>query len=445
LDKGSNNDGGKVAIRRATVFVSTKSLMDSQPVVVLSAAVSSRERISKDRNDAMTLAHRLDVKNDIPLEARIKSILKILFPNKQQDGDGDSEKDAQRAEDMLDVTIAYLRRVHLFSFYNGCTSSNNVANVLAGQHPAGSIHLRLKNADDILKKTREETADIYDDLPLAENAKEEGSVDPEAQNTVKDVTAVVTSQSSPAPEAKDMLVMRLDDSIAKALEATSSIGEYPSPFIVNETVDAIASEIEAKEEHTKKEWVDNHAMIDADGRARCSFHFCRKLFKDKSFLQKHLLKKHPAFLKGEVAKCHDAYMMQWWDEEVYRPVPQIQVDCGSLFGILPSTVVGSTNPTAHDPEPALWEKEQERRRLEEEQQEKYRQQQAADLAEKQRRYNESNNNRQNDGNEHFHPTEAKSTYMDVDDMKDEKVELSFENVDVVTPSSKKKKKKKKLL
>jgi len=57
---------------------------------------------------------------------------------------------------------------------------------------------------------------------------------------------------------------------------------------VNETVDAIASEIESSEEKTKKEWIDNHAVIDSDGRARCSSHFYRKLFKDEVFLKKHL-------------------------------------------------------------------------------------------------------------------------------------------------------------
>ena len=67
----------------------------------------------------------------------------------------------------------------------------------------------------------------------------------------------------------------------------------------------MANEIEAREEKNKKEWVDNHTVIDTPGRARCSFHFCRKLFKDRNFLQKHLLKKHPEYLHGETAKCHD--------------------------------------------------------------------------------------------------------------------------------------------
>ena len=41
-------------------------------------------------------------------------------------------KRRQRTEDMLDVSIAYLRRVHLFTFYNGCHSLDNVRSIIAG-------------------------------------------------------------------------------------------------------------------------------------------------------------------------------------------------------------------------------------------------------------------------------------------------------------------------
>ena len=43
----------KVPVRNATVFVSTAPIISSQPTVVLSAAVSSLERIEKDRNTAL--------------------------------------------------------------------------------------------------------------------------------------------------------------------------------------------------------------------------------------------------------------------------------------------------------------------------------------------------------------------------------------------------------
>ena len=250
--------------------------------------------------------------------------------------------------------------------------------------------------------------------------------------------------SAQISEAKDMLVMRLDESIARVLESSNDKMEFASPFVVNETVDAVASEIESHEEKAKKEWIDNHAVIDNDGRARCSFHFCRKLFKDKSFLQKHLLKKHPEYLKAESAKCHDSYMMNWWDGEMYRPVPQILIDCGPRFGKIPSSVSGATAPSAPDPEPDLWREQQEQIRQQEEEEIRYREQQeAAERAERKRRESDSRMDGENGEDNDFG---NKSGFIDVDDMKDEKVELSFDNVGVVAvPKKKKKKKKKKLL
>jgi len=221
---------------------------------------------------------------------------------------------------------------------------------------------------------------------------------------------------------------------------------------VNETVDAIASEIESSEEKTKKEWIDNHAMIDSDGRARCSSHFYRKLFKDEVFLKKHLIKKHGEFLKAEMAKCHDSYMMKWWDEEICRPVPQVLVDCGAKFGMVPCSVVGSEKPSIVDPEPDLWRDEQDRIRKQEEEEEIYRAKKVAAAEERSRRFTEPPTDRHEHSDQNVGERDASfignSNFVDIDDMKDEKVELSFNNVEVKNPTSsgkKKKKKKKKLL
>ena len=57
-------------------------------------------------------------------------------------------------EDVLDVTIAYLRRVNLFIFYNGYTFANNLVAALGGNHSASAIHDRLKGEDEILMKCK---------------------------------------------------------------------------------------------------------------------------------------------------------------------------------------------------------------------------------------------------------------------------------------------------
>jgi hypothetical protein len=58
-----------------------------------------------------------------------------------------------------------------------------------------------------------------------------------------------------------------------------------------------SDEIEHQESNVEEPWIQDHSMIDQDGHARCSFHFCKKkLFKDLKLLRKHLIKKHSDFL-----------------------------------------------------------------------------------------------------------------------------------------------------
>ena len=62
---------GRLPTRRCTVFVATAPLAAAQPVSVLSAAVSSRGRISKDKEDAVALSSLLDEARGIPAGSRL--------------------------------------------------------------------------------------------------------------------------------------------------------------------------------------------------------------------------------------------------------------------------------------------------------------------------------------------------------------------------------------
>jgi len=242
----------KIPLRKVTVYVQTDSQPDRQNISVLSAALSSRERIPRDKAAALMIARALDSSNSIPSGVQLDNIVEILFPN------GGHENENVE-EDLLDVAIAYLRRVHLFSFYNG-SSSHSEGDVLSGHYPAGTIYLRLRDADNILQKAKDEAVERDSNLNVNEN---EG-VD-----------------EKPAP-VTDLLVQRLDDSIAKALD--ESMGKIERAHVlVNEKVDTEALQIEKEETDFEQKWLDNHGLVDTDGRARCSFHFCRKLFKVGSF------------------------------------------------------------------------------------------------------------------------------------------------------------------
>lgn len=297
--------------------------------------------------------------------------------------------------------------------------------MLSFSHPAGTIHLRLKGADDILAKAaaeEERNNILYTD---------EG-----------DMTTSVAAKDSESGTT-DMLVKRLNDSITRALETVQILAQRGSTCLIDEETDAAAKEIDLAEQTSRQEWITNHSRPDEDGRARCSFHFCQKLFKDIAFLHKHLQKKHVDQLRAELAKCHDGpMMMAWdaWDRNTPRPVPPVLIDCGSKYGLISSMVTESDSlPTSIDPEPDLWREDQRRIEEEEEWQNREREATRAEVEQHMQRRREHEQSNSINGGE-----KRKSNFADPDDMIEEKVELSFENI-VVAPPPKKKKKKKSLL
>jgi hypothetical protein len=315
------------------------------------------------------------------------------------------------------------------SFYNGCAPAPNVGDVLSEKHATSTIHLRLANSDDILQQSTK------DDI-----------VTTSLSVVIMDATTTDAEQQPPPKKMVDLLVQRLNDFIQKALDECSQWDETVSDIVVSPEVDTQAQEIKELESQVEDVWIQDHALIDEDGRARCSFHFCRKLFKDDSFLKKHLMKKHCEFLRAEMAKCYDSYMMKAWDAQEVRPVPPILVDCGRA--VIPSPVIGAAQPMAADPEPDLWRRQEERRKQEEKEEQAQRE-----------RYNSNHSN----NNNHHHngggggassnmngPLSEDRTpprshnFVDVDDMKEEKVEINFDNIEVpvLQPPTKKRKKKK---
>ena len=391
---GAPADGLSVPVRKSVVTVTrlaphnnaqSLSKKSKNVTLTLSAALSSTQRLENDKEAAITMAQALDKTKGIAEGVCLQDILQPDWS----------------AADMLDVAIAYLRRVHLVSFYNGCATAETVADVLLGKSAVSTIHLRLSNADELLEPSNDE---------------EENS--------------------------KDLLVQRLDESIAKALEECEAKSSTTlSATLVDDQTERDAEVIAAAEDDVKEKWLDDHAITDADGRARCSFRFCHKLFKDTSYLSKHLLKKHAEFLRAEQAKCHDEYMMKAWDDCEDRPVPDVMVDCGALLGCVAVKVHGKV-PDCVDPEPELWRRQEEYRQRENEMKAR------RDELRQQQYQQQQRQQREQAADSHAPPPPPRAAFVDVDDMKEEKVELSFENVEVPDATAvpkKKKKKKRKLL
>lgn len=65
-----------------------------------------------------------------------------------------------------------------------------------------------------------------------------------------------------------------------------------------------------------------------EGKARCCFAFCNKLFKDNDFLRKHLISKHPTFAADLFLVEDEPFMRKRYEEEEIsqRPLPPVEVE-----------------------------------------------------------------------------------------------------------------------
>ena len=114
----------------------------------------------------------------------------------------------------------------------------------------------MKGADEILAKAAEDRRNSHS-VAIAEDGE----------------------TTSPDSET-DMLVKRLNDSIVRALKKVQEMAQRGPSCLIDNKTDAAIRKIETAEQASRQEWIENHVVPNEDGRVRCSFHFCHKLFKD---------------------------------------------------------------------------------------------------------------------------------------------------------------------
>jgi hypothetical protein len=312
----------------------------------------------------------------------------------------------------LDLSIAYLRKVHLYSFYEakGCLTE--------GELMERPFHVRLKDADEALRQKQQKKA------PAAEDGADE-----------------MVEDEGPL-EYEDFLSKTHDDKVNESLQSLQesvAILQTEGRFVISPEADELAEATEAEIEVCREDWCAKHTREipnpNADPldpstatRYRCGFHFCPKMFKNAAFLHKHLVNKHPEHFEAESAKVHDEYMKISWENAESRSfLPEVLIDCGT-YGIKTSKVTGTFKvPEIRDPYPDLVRQEEEQARAHYEREEKRRREREG--------YDGAGSN-QPDGRPIV-------TFIDVDDVKDETVEIKVDTAAVAELPNKPAKKKRK--
>eukprot|EP01035_Chromulina_nebulosa_P018410 gene18410-24113_t len=316
--------------------------------------LSHAKRIKIDIERAIELITLLDDERDIPSDKRFASFI-----------DNDEITNLLvKPTDKLDIAIAYLRRVHYVTFYGGrrfkdeghllsrapailhrsCdyygvdSIESNVSADKVEEVKIESDEIILNNDVDNDEIDHEEVND-YDDDEDGNPRKRRELSDENENNTTSiyskerekvdaDVNSAVTSRPPLDNSHIPIVDKRVDNMIYEAkLKRKQRLSKLEDPnFLSNEDKEVEA--IKKRQEEVYEHAVTSLAKTEAEGKARCFYDSCKKLFKSVDFLMKHIRIKHPYFGNDLLIKESEPFMRTKYEKDdiLVRPLPAIEVE-----------------------------------------------------------------------------------------------------------------------
>lgn len=326
---------------------------------VLSDNVSQAPRVLSDILKAQELASLFDKLRNVPEEFSLKT---ILDPSKYPE----VAQALSKATEKLDIIVAYLRRVHFVSFYDA-TRYFDEAHLL---YMCPALYMRNVPCDlplRVILKTEVSDENASKDNELLKTSgkrKAEDSIDkdvdvdetgdddearPNEQDQGDDDQDESDNRDPQVGNAKEVYEGGKDDvrpqvigskpvkvgfsykkinNMIKDLSRTLRMRETPieSSRVINDETDArILAE---KVDIALDEKIKVLCPIEKEGKARCCYKSCNKLFKGPEYLKKHMASKHETFALDTILKITEPYMQQRYNSEniKFRPLPPVNVE-----------------------------------------------------------------------------------------------------------------------
>eukprot|EP00595_Chromulina_sp_UTEXLB2642_P002638 CAMPEP_0196764796 /NCGR_PEP_ID=MMETSP1095-20130614/6875_1 /TAXON_ID=96789 ORGANISM="Chromulina nebulosa, Strain UTEXLB2642" /NCGR_SAMPLE_ID=MMETSP1095 /ASSEMBLY_ACC=CAM_ASM_000446 /LENGTH=592 /DNA_ID=CAMNT_0042121265 /DNA_START=558 /DNA_END=2332 /DNA_ORIENTATION=- len=320
--------------------------------------LSHAKRIKIDTERAIELITLLDDERDIPSDKRFASFI---------DSD-DISNLLVKPTDKLDIAIAYLRRVHYVTFYGGrkfkdeghllsrapailhrsCdyygeeSIETNVLPDKVEEVKFESDEIKLDNEvdnevdnDEIDHEEVNDYDDDEDDNPRKRRELSDGNdnnttsiYSKESEKVDADVNTTVTSRPPLDSSHVPIVDKRVDNMIYEAkLKRKQRLSKLEDPnYLSNEDKDI--ETIKKRQEEVYEHAVTSLAKIEAEGKARCFYDSCKKLFKSIDFLMKHIRIKHPYFGNDLMIKESEPFMRTKYEKDdiLVRPLPAIEIE-----------------------------------------------------------------------------------------------------------------------
>ncbi|OWZ09428.1 hypothetical protein PHMEG_00017875 [Phytophthora megakarya] len=269
--------------------------------------LSVPERLTADFQQSLALANALDARSfhgGGDKLARFGIEATLASEEVAQNYSTDKQK--------LDVVVAYLRRVHHYIYYAGvqCLDMGDIMHA----HPALFCRPPPSARDIEEEKARQDAANAAkpeDDTPTEENKDDAGNTDAadkESANTTGETAKAIGGWAAALDEKVQTYLKELAPEVVENKRAKDR---------------AVVDEIETREEAALESTYANYGeKASDDGKHRCRL--CTKLFKAMDFVKKHIRNKHPELVVDKIAEVGESYMWEQYREDEQRPMPPLE-------------------------------------------------------------------------------------------------------------------------
>ncbi|GMF58618.1 unnamed protein product [Phytophthora fragariaefolia] len=270
--------------------------------------LSVPERLTADFTQATALAKALDDRLFHGAEDKLARFgIEALLASEEvaQNYSTDKQK--------LDVVVAYLRRVHHYIYYAGvqCLDMGDIMHA----HPALFCRPPPSARDIEEEKARQEATATKpeEDAPTEENKDDAANTEPGEKETasagaVGETAKAIGGWAAALDEKVQAYLKELAPEVVEAKRAKDR---------------ALVDEIETREEAALESTYANYGeKASDDGKHRCRL--CTKLFKAMDFVKKHIRNKHPELVVDKIAEVGESYMWEQYREDEQHPMPPLE-------------------------------------------------------------------------------------------------------------------------
>lgn len=301
--------------------------------------MSTESRIVFDKTRAVALATLLDADRGVPEDTNLAAILRGVA-TKEEGGAGQGEQKNVTgnlpAADVLDVAVAYLRRVHLFLYYSGKHFLDE-AQLLSSSHsilgrslPPASVTVPDGNGDKENEGVEEKSVEVAE-----KETVEAKSVEVAERETVEatsdSATAISDSVISEYLGPTNPTIVALDTRVAEFIQIMETrVGQSKEGAEVELTADERDAKAISEAQNKVISEIAGQNCIDMgeNSKVRCAVSECKKLFKGKEFLQKHIQNKHPELVFERLVRIAEPYMLTRYEavDITARLLPPVEIE-----------------------------------------------------------------------------------------------------------------------